>query len=480
MAAHQVQKRLRKWHGIVFIERIHPPFERFRRNFPGEKIERRLAQRIVHHAVKRIAQTIAAHLAIADLVRRILPHLAEHERILALLARVFAQLAQVIHRQFVGHIEPPARASGAQPVPHDGILVGEEIAPHAVVLLVQFRQVAEPPPAFIIVRPVVEQEPVEPLRLAAVPCGDKIRVHRARMAEHAVENDTNPALFRSRAQRGKIRLVAQQRIDAHPVGRIIAMVARRLKAGVEIDRRHTETFQIRQLFSDAPQASAIKIQRLKIARLRVGAIGHGRLPCKHVAASRAVQRVFVLAEAIGENLIKHRPARPIRRAERGIIRRNLERARAPPYRRALAAEAVLGVAIPEKLPLRPDVKIVPDKARRFRQRQARPIKRRVVLFGQHIIKMLLAIPYAQEYLVGLFFFVNAQPQGDLRAAGLRAGRRAIKRLPAVMIAVHRFSFTIRSGRAARSFRYIPQWCGQRRNSRSTPYWRWPCSATSAG
>ena len=438
--AEQVEEPLRKRRRIVFIERIHSPFERARRNPPGQKLQRSLAQRVVHHAVQCVAQAIAAHLPIADLVGRVLPHLAENKRILPLRAYVFAQLTQVIHRQLVGHVQPPAGASGFQPAARYRIGIAQEIFAHARRVFVQLRHVAEAPPAFIIVRPCVEEEPVEPLRIPAAARSEKIGVFRARVAENAVEENANAALFSFRAKRGKISLVPQQRIDSLPVDSIVAVIARRLEAGVEIERRHTQALEIRQLFSDAAQTAAVKIERLKIARLRVGTIWHGRIPREHVPLSGAAARVRIRAETIRKNLIKHRAARPFRHAERRIVHRHLERARAAPHRRALAPQTILRVTIPEKMPCGPDMKIIPEKAGRFRQRDAHLVQPRVVLRRKHIVKVLLAIPCAQEHLIRLSLFFYAQAKRDFRPAGLRAGRRPIERLPAVVIAVHIFPY----------------------------------------
>ena len=57
------------------------------------------------------------------------------------------------------------------------------------------------------------------------------------MVEHTVQNDGNAKLLGRLAQLGKVLLGAQNRVDLGVVGRVVAVVARGLKDGVEVDGR---------------------------------------------------------------------------------------------------------------------------------------------------------------------------------------------------------------------------------------------------
>ena len=93
------------------------------------------------------------------------------------------------------------------------------------------------------------------------------------MIEHAVQDDFDAVLMGPLAQGDEILLGAQQRVDAQVVGGIVAVVAVRLKDGIEIQDPDAQSGQLRQLFGDAGQITAKIIIAAKHAVGIGGALG---------------------------------------------------------------------------------------------------------------------------------------------------------------------------------------------------------------
>ena len=91
----------------------------------------------------------------------------------------------------------------------------------------------------------MEVKRIAPRRVFALPCTDTgivavaVKVDRivARMVEDAVQDDGNAELLGRLAQLRKVLLGAQDRVDLGVVGRVVSVVARGLKDGVEVDGR---------------------------------------------------------------------------------------------------------------------------------------------------------------------------------------------------------------------------------------------------
>ncbi len=100
---------------------------------------------------------------------------------------------------------------------------------------------------------------LEGARLGIVPVAVKVNGVVPRVVEDAVENDADTVRMRCVAELGKVFIGAKHRIDMQVVRCVVAVVAHRLKDGVEIDRRHTHLNKMRQLFLQTLQRAAVKV-----------------------------------------------------------------------------------------------------------------------------------------------------------------------------------------------------------------------------
>ena len=72
-----------------------------------------------------------------------------------------------------------------------------------------------------------------------------------RMVKNAVQDDGDAQLLGCLAQLGKVLLGAQDWVDLGVVGRVVAVVARGLKDGVEVDGRKAQLRDAGQVILDA-------------------------------------------------------------------------------------------------------------------------------------------------------------------------------------------------------------------------------------
>lgn len=73
------------------------------------------------------------------------------------------------------------------------------------------------------------------------------------MVEDAVQHDGDAPGLGLAAEGTELLLVAQHGVNAQVVGRVVAVVAGRLKDGVEVDHGHAEVCQVVELLADATQ-----------------------------------------------------------------------------------------------------------------------------------------------------------------------------------------------------------------------------------
>ena len=137
----------------------------------------------------------------------------------------------------------------------------------------------------------------------------------ARVVEDAVQNDGDAQLLGRLAQLGKVLLGAQDRVDLGVVGRVVAVIARGFKDGVEVDGRKAQLRDAGQVILDTLERAAVEVPGLDGAVL--GALVYGRLvPVLDHAAldsvarffdlgQRALAPVFVAGIAVGEDLVHH-------------------------------------------------------------------------------------------------------------------------------------------------------------------------------
>ena len=195
------------------------------------------------------------------------------------------------------------------------------------------------------------------------------------MVEDAVQDDGDAQLLGCLAQLGKVLLGAQDRVDLGVVGRVVAVVARGFKDGVEVDGRKAQLGDAGQVFLNALERAAVEVPGLDGAVL--GALVHGRLvPVLDHPALNALARFFELGHcalapvlvtgvAVGEDLVDHATLVPGGAVLAVLVDGNLEgRHLGVVVGYALAAGAALGRA-QANLGLTFDIayKAVPHKTR---------------------------------------------------------------------------------------------------------------------
>ena len=212
-----------------------------------QKPEDCIAKRVVHHAVQLPAQQIPAAHTVSCLVGGVFPHFAEHHGVFILRFRGAVQAVNKAVRQLVGNVQAPAGSTGLKPMPDDTVFAVDIVVIRRI-FLAHIRQRDEIPPTFVVVRPAPKAVPrVIRGRLRAVRAAVavaalavKINAVAARVAENTVEQNVNVALFRRRAQRAEVFLIAEQRVNFLIVRRVVTVVGVRFKNGVQINAGHAE------------------------------------------------------------------------------------------------------------------------------------------------------------------------------------------------------------------------------------------------
>ena len=213
----------------------------------ARKAYRRRAERIVHYAVQLAAQKISSSATIRAFIGGVFPHFAEHHGVFILRFRGAVQAVNKAVRQLIGNIQAPAGSTGLKPMPDDAAFAVNIVVIRGI-FLAHIRQRDEIPPTFVVVRPAPEAVPrVIRGRLRAVRAAVavaalavKINAVAARVAENAVEHNVNVTLFRRRAQRAEIFLIAEQRVNFLIVRRVVTVVALRFKYRIEINAGNPE------------------------------------------------------------------------------------------------------------------------------------------------------------------------------------------------------------------------------------------------
>ena len=154
------------------------------------------------------------------------------------------------------------------------------------------------------------------------------------MVEDAVQNNGNAELFGRLAQLRKVLLGAQDRVDLGVIGRVVAVVARGFKDGVEVDGRKAQLGYAGQVFLDALERAAVEVPSLDgavfgslVLRRLVPVLDHAALDA--VArffdlGHRALAPVLVAGVAIGEDLVNHAALVPAGTVLAVLVDGNLE------------------------------------------------------------------------------------------------------------------------------------------------------------
>ena len=234
-----------------------------------EKVEPDRAQRIVHRRVHLIAREIFARRPIGDFVRRVLPDLADHDGVRVALFKLCKKRLGEGRRQFIDHVEAPACDALLHPVMEHAVLARNDEVHIGGIGLIDVRQRVKVPPAVILIRIAAKTVPRVVRRLLRLIGTERmilllpveVDAVAARVAEHAVENDTDAALPGSRDEAAKILDIAKHGINFMIIARVVVMVALRLKNRIEVDARNPKILQIVQLFHNPAQVAAEEIIR---------------------------------------------------------------------------------------------------------------------------------------------------------------------------------------------------------------------------
>ena len=335
-----------------------------------EKIrEDRVPEGIVHHAVQFVPQEVGAPLAVGDLDRRVLPHLAQEERVLLLFPGSPADLPDEIVRQFVGHVEPPAGRTEAQPFPHDPVLTRDE-PPEGRSLLVDGGQDLHVPPAGVVVGEVPEHVPVVIGRsLSLIGAGGRIaavfvEIHAvvAGVVEDAVQKDAHPRRGGFFAEFFEVLLASQHGIHFAVVGCVIPVIGVRRKDRIEIDRPDAEGAEIGDLCRDPPEIPAVEIVVGHVPARQHGLKGD-LAEIGHQAPSGDLFSLPLEGEAVREDLVGDPVAEPGGRLRLPVIHREAERHVIVVGEDPFPAAVFLPGAVKGLRDLRPDAEDIMVKAR---------------------------------------------------------------------------------------------------------------------
>ena len=448
VAAHHVHQRVEEGLRVILVERGKILFNRAGILPAHQEGNQRLAQRIVHHAVERIAEHIGAHRAVGNLVAGVLPHLAEHSRLRINGLDLAAQLAQELHRQLIRHVKAPAAGALTHPVLHHGVFAAQDILAEILVHFIDVGQRAEAPPALVVVRPVFEGEPLLvrgfrvavradlfAVRAAAV----EIYAVAAHVGKHAVEHNADAHRLRFLAELAQLLFIAEHRVDLHIVARVVFMVGSRGKDRVEVDHAHAHILQIGQLLADALKVAAEEVVREVIAVVRYVQPRH--LVPVFMALDLFIhvilgvhQRVRALAmeETVHHDLIHHAVVHPFRRLIRRVVHGDLEIDRAA--HTPLAAAGIIRRAKRMQHAVRGDLKAIPEQAGLVAHLDLRLIIALALPCAEraHRVILLRPVPCTQLYAVRLAAVNHGDAQAYLRPCGQRPLREAIKRVSGVM------------------------------------------------
>ena len=144
------------------------------------------------------------------------------------------------------------------------------------------------------------------------------------MREHAVKDDGDAVALGGLTERLEVLVGAEERVDLAVVGGVVAVVLVALEDGVEVEARHAEVGQIRQLLLDTGQVAA-EIVVVPDMPVLVGTVPRRLPPLAHDAAGRdIVMHLAALGEAVREDLVHDAALEEVRRGELGIVDRGLE------------------------------------------------------------------------------------------------------------------------------------------------------------
>ena len=224
-----------------------------------DKIQHRVLEGVVHHAVQPLAQQVGAAVVKAELGGGVLPHLAQQKLLRAYPLDGGADLLDERVRQLIGHIQPETGSTTAQPCVDHAALAGDEFHKGGG-LLIDLRQGLKAPPAAVaalvlgvkIIPAAVRGVGVAvSAALAVASLAVEVPAVGAGVAEHTVQHDADAVLGGLAAEYLKLLVGAQQRVHVQVVGGVVAVVGMRLKDGVQVQIIHAHFPQVGELDADA-------------------------------------------------------------------------------------------------------------------------------------------------------------------------------------------------------------------------------------
>ena len=300
--------------------------------FALDKIQHGVLEGVVHHAVQPLAQQVGAAVVKAELGGGVLPHLAQQKLLRAYPFDGGADLLNKFVRQLVGHIQPEAGSTTAQPCVDDAALAGDELHKGGG-LLVDLRQGLKAPPAAVAA--LVLGVKVVPAAvggvgvavsaaLAVASLAVEVPAVGAGVAEHAVQHDADAVLGGFAAEHLKLLVGAQQRVHVQVIGGVVAVVGVRLKDGVQVQIVHAHLPQVGELDADAFQIAA----EVVLVQVTAGLVG---LPEGLGVLIGLIQPVReghglvlnALTEPVREDLVEHLALDALRRLEIRLVDRDL-------------------------------------------------------------------------------------------------------------------------------------------------------------
>ena len=208
-----------------------------------EEVDHHAAEGVVHRGVELGALQVVTRLTVADLVGGVLPDLAEQKAVRLLVKKHALDVGDELLGELIGHVETPPAGAGARPVANDAVLAKEQLAYERRVE-VEVGHVGHAPPALVgaVLVKLVGATPGGVLALPGALAGVvavsvEVEGVVARVVKDAVQDDGDAELLGGLAELAEVVLGAEDGIDLEVVGRVVAMVARCLKDGVEVDGR---------------------------------------------------------------------------------------------------------------------------------------------------------------------------------------------------------------------------------------------------
>ena len=179
-------------------------------------------------------------------MRGVLPDLADENRVRRTRFHLPIEGLRKGRRQFVDDVEAPAAGARRQPMSQHAVRISDHEVHIGRLSFLDVREGRHPPPAPIgvgIVREIVPSVVGRILRLirahvAVTPQPIEVTAVAPRVAEHPVDENADPHDPRRVAEVAKLLLRPEQRIDFFVISRVIAVIALRLKDGIEIERRN--------------------------------------------------------------------------------------------------------------------------------------------------------------------------------------------------------------------------------------------------